>query len=237
MTAARSYQRPVSADAARTELAREAGHQFDPDVVRAFLAVSIGRLRWLVGPVSWMAELPVIRTAAQAPTVTAPATLTAMTLAAVSLLGVVSPPGRSRAVGGPDIVAAAPAPTGPVVAEAPPSDAPVAAVVLGTQIGAGALPATRAPDAATATVVIADPAPSLDAPPTAAPAAACEETGPVSSVVDGAVEPVAGRLAPPLGAAVDQADCGVVVPMERLLVGVLDPSPLAEIVGDLSLLP
>jgi hypothetical protein len=58
MTAARSYKKPMSVPAARRELARCAGGQFDPAIVRAFLNVSLGRLWWTVGPASWTALLP-----------------------------------------------------------------------------------------------------------------------------------------------------------------------------------
>ena len=60
MTAPRPYSRPVSAAAARQELARCAGAQFDPEVVRAFLNISIGKLRKVIGPISWLAQLPLI---------------------------------------------------------------------------------------------------------------------------------------------------------------------------------
>lgn len=57
MTSLRSYKRPMSPDKARLELAACAGTQFDPDIVRAFLAVSIWRLR-LAAPLSWLGSLP-----------------------------------------------------------------------------------------------------------------------------------------------------------------------------------
>ncbi|MGH2656690.1 MAG: HD-GYP domain-containing protein, partial [Actinomycetota bacterium] len=60
MTASRSYKKPMGIAAARRELTRCAGGQFDPDVVRTFIAVSLGRLWWKVGPVSWAAQLPFI---------------------------------------------------------------------------------------------------------------------------------------------------------------------------------
>jgi putative nucleotidyltransferase with HDIG domain len=63
MTAPRPYQRPVSAEAARQELARCAGGQFDPEVVRAFLSVSLGSLRRVIGPISWLAQLPILGSA------------------------------------------------------------------------------------------------------------------------------------------------------------------------------
>ncbi|HEV8572333.1 MAG TPA: HD domain-containing phosphohydrolase [Actinomycetota bacterium] len=60
MTAARSYKKPMSVVRARRELARCAGSQFDPVVVRAFLNISLGRLVWQVGPASWLAQLPFV---------------------------------------------------------------------------------------------------------------------------------------------------------------------------------
>lgn len=61
MTSRRPYRAPVSASEARAELARCSGSQFDPTVVRAFLTISIGRLRLASGPLSWLAQLPFVR--------------------------------------------------------------------------------------------------------------------------------------------------------------------------------
>ena len=58
MTAVRSYKRPMSAQAARAELVRNSGTQFDPSIVRAFLNVPLGRLHWALGIVAWMTEIP-----------------------------------------------------------------------------------------------------------------------------------------------------------------------------------
>jgi hypothetical protein len=58
MTAVRAYKRPMTMQAAREELARGSGSQFDPHVVRAFLNVSLGKLHWVLGMAAWMAELP-----------------------------------------------------------------------------------------------------------------------------------------------------------------------------------
>ncbi|HVE46385.1 MAG TPA: HD-GYP domain-containing protein [Acidimicrobiales bacterium] len=60
MTGVRPYQRPMSVAAAREELTRHSGTQFDPAVVRAFLNVSIGRVRWGVGPLCWIAQIPFV---------------------------------------------------------------------------------------------------------------------------------------------------------------------------------
>ena len=58
MTAARPYKRPMAADAARRELVAGAGGQFDPVMVRAFLNVSVARLRAAAGLVGWLGQLP-----------------------------------------------------------------------------------------------------------------------------------------------------------------------------------
>ncbi|NUU19692.1 HD domain-containing protein [Cellulomonas humilata] len=58
ITSARSYKRALPASAARAELARCAGEQFDPQVVRAFLSIGLGRLRRVAGPLSILSILP-----------------------------------------------------------------------------------------------------------------------------------------------------------------------------------
>lgn len=85
MTSARSYKEPMSIDAARRELVAQAGRQFDPDVVRAFLAISVRRLRVLIGPMVGFVALfggrrmpvvrPVVRHAAGSVAVAAALTL------------------------------------------------------------------------------------------------------------------------------------------------------------------
>ena len=61
MTAPRPYRRPVNSAIARSELARYAGTQFDPDVVRHFLAVGLPKLRTSMGLLSWLAQIPFVR--------------------------------------------------------------------------------------------------------------------------------------------------------------------------------
>jgi putative nucleotidyltransferase with HDIG domain len=58
MTAARSYKKPMAIVAARAELARCAGGQFDPTVVRAFLSISLPVLLWKTGPLAFLMQLP-----------------------------------------------------------------------------------------------------------------------------------------------------------------------------------
>jgi HD domain/FecR protein len=60
MTAGTPYQRPITVLAARQELVDCTGSQFDPHMVRAFLNISLGKLRRTVGLVSWIAHLPFV---------------------------------------------------------------------------------------------------------------------------------------------------------------------------------
>jgi HD domain-containing protein len=108
MTAARSYKRPMTPTAARRELQRCAGKQFDPQVVRAFFGISVGRLWWTVGPTSWIAQIPFMlgigRTGGQAITVARAASAIAInglvglvTLGVASALPATSTPPSARA--------------------------------------------------------------------------------------------------------------------------------------------
>jgi response regulator RpfG family c-di-GMP phosphodiesterase len=58
MTAVRAYKKAMSHRAAREELARCAGSQFDPVIVRAFLEVSLPKVMWAMGPLSAALQLP-----------------------------------------------------------------------------------------------------------------------------------------------------------------------------------
>ncbi len=66
MTNVRTYKTSMSPKAARAELAACAGTHFDPRVVRAFLDVSIGRLRPVAGPLAWLGSLPFVSNIPQA---------------------------------------------------------------------------------------------------------------------------------------------------------------------------
>ncbi len=107
MTAARSYKRPMTPTAARRELQQCADGQFDPQVVRAFLNISLGRLWWAVGPASWVAQIPFMlhigRTGGQALTLARAGTALAVNgLAGILALGVgaaVAAPGPQPSTG------------------------------------------------------------------------------------------------------------------------------------------
>ncbi len=60
MTAVRSYKPAITAAAARNELTKCAGTQFDPTVVRAFLEVSVGTHHFLGAPIAWLGDLPLL---------------------------------------------------------------------------------------------------------------------------------------------------------------------------------
>ena len=115
MTAKRSYRRPVSAQAARAELARYAGHQFDPEVVRALLNVSLGKLRKAMGPVSWLAQLPFLGAMPRLEGAAAAAGRSALTAAsaatgvsAMAMVGMVAPPDGTHSGPGPGVAVTRP---------------------------------------------------------------------------------------------------------------------------------
>jgi len=116
MTAARPYKKAISAAAAREELARCAGTQFDPAVVRAFLNISLGRLRLAMGPLSWIAQLPFlprIGSLGGQPVGAAAAQIGGATaLAATVAIQPASVAARSLAVSAPAAAAAEPAASG-----------------------------------------------------------------------------------------------------------------------------
>jgi hypothetical protein len=58
MTAGRPYRKALAVTAAREELVRRSGSHFDPDIVRAFLGISLGRLWPVVGIGVLLAEIP-----------------------------------------------------------------------------------------------------------------------------------------------------------------------------------
>ena len=60
ITSRRSYKEPASTADARAEIVRCAGAQFDPHYVRAFVDVSLTRMRLVVGPLSWLTHAPLL---------------------------------------------------------------------------------------------------------------------------------------------------------------------------------
>lgn len=95
MTAARVYKKAMTTRSARTELAACAGTQFDPDYVRAFLAISLPRVLWAMGPLAFVVQLPFLRGLARLGTQASQLPLqgasTAGIAAAASVIGVAAP--------------------------------------------------------------------------------------------------------------------------------------------------
>ena len=162
ITSARSYKEPGSAGAARDEIARCAGAQFDPRVVRAFLSISLGRLRLAMGPLSWLAQAPVLGRIPLTPGLATVASSAVAVIGSVAagLAGTGGPPATLAASGGSAAVAApraAPAaPRAVPAALAPPAHGGLARLVV-----AGSAPALAAPAAA------AEPLPAARAVPVA----------------------------------------------------------------------
>ncbi|MGH9062670.1 MAG: HD domain-containing phosphohydrolase [Acidimicrobiales bacterium] len=159
MTATRPYRRPVRPQAAREEVVRCAGTHFDPAVVRAFLGVSIGDLRRVMGPMALVAQIPLLSSAPRlealvgmagrqaAATVGTAAAAGVLATTGVSHLSAPATPGASPA----SHLAAAQSP-GPVAAGTTP-DAHLAAIdsrggrgTGGT--GTGGIPGVPSPGAA-----------------------------------------------------------------------------------------
>jgi len=85
MTSTRSYKSPLSPSAARQELTRCAGTQFDPAIVRAFLGISVGRQRWVIGPLAWLFDVPIISQLSNLGNVVAVSSQVALVAGSVSL--------------------------------------------------------------------------------------------------------------------------------------------------------
>ena len=98
ITSARSYKQAGNSVEGRQEIARCAGAQFDPRVVRAFLNVSLGRMRLVMGPLSWLSHAPLL---ARFPLTPAIGTL-------AGVFSVVATASASGVIAKPVVVAAAP---------------------------------------------------------------------------------------------------------------------------------
>ena len=67
MTSAHGYKKAVTVAEARAEVGASAETQFSPEVVRAFLSISLGRLRIAMGPFAALAHVPFIQRATALP--------------------------------------------------------------------------------------------------------------------------------------------------------------------------
>ncbi len=165
ITAARSYKRPTSTAKAREELARCAGSHFDPVMVRAFLAISLPRLLWATGPLSFLVQLPFMGVLRDAGTKLASAGGPAVAAAAGAVVvatgttGAAAPAATSAAA--PRVVVAARGVSPVAPAPAPAGKKLAAAVTLPSVTPVPSTPLSTAPA----------PAPAPVPPPAVAPAA------------------------------------------------------------------
>jgi len=95
ITSFRSYKTPMTAEEARVEITACAGTHFDPEIVRAFLQISIGQLQRTMGPLTWLAQLPILgRALFVSPSLSASASAAAggaAALAAAAVVGLAPP--------------------------------------------------------------------------------------------------------------------------------------------------
>jgi putative nucleotidyltransferase with HDIG domain len=165
MTARRPYTRAVTPGAAREELVRRAGTQFDPEVCRAFLNISLGRLWRVVGLAAGVAQAPLVASFAGlsgrlrvSPGMTASAGSTAVAGTLAAVVGLLPVVGITHAVVGSPRAAVAgvhmaapltPVASGPAVTQPAPAGPPAGAPAPGD----GGAPAGEASGVAGITAV------------------------------------------------------------------------------------
>lgn len=180
MTATRSYKKPQDPALARAELTRCAGTHFDPVVVRAFLTMSLGRLRRAMGPLSWLANVPILGSVATAPLATTTISAVAATAlgAGAVTLGPLHDPPFNRPTIDASVVLGEPASLSATRPAGPNGGGPQAPGVTST-----APPTTRAtvpPSTVTVTVPPTTTAPATTAPsvPVSSPSTPVPTTSP-----------------------------------------------------------
>jgi putative nucleotidyltransferase with HDIG domain len=205
MTAARAYKKPMTVPAARRELARCAGSQFDPSVVRMFLNISIGRLWWTVGASSWVAVVPVLGWLGRSGEQIVIALKSAAVVGALGLAGTVQSAGA--------LSSAPPAAAPSVTARAPASEIspPGLEANRGVSRRVDAPSKEPSPGPRPTTPPSAGPSPSPGPLPTGGPVASPDPvgtaTGVIAHTVDGitdTVDQATGGVAAPVTTAVDQ---------------------------------
>jgi response regulator RpfG family c-di-GMP phosphodiesterase len=201
MTAVRAYKRPMSLQAARAELARRSGTQFDPHVVRAFLNVSLGRVHWTLGIAAWVAELPFLTIL---PRVAAQVSATAGTGSAITPIAL--PSIAAASLGAMAVIAPVRTPTShtPVHAAAPPASAAPTTT---------AVPRSTDPSSSSPSIISTSttaPAPSTTS---AVSTASTGVTGSAPGVVGSALaDPLGDALGNALGDSPPSVSVGTTVP-------------------------
>jgi putative nucleotidyltransferase with HDIG domain len=198
MTSSRSYRDAGSFAEARQELARCAGTQFDPTVVRAFLGISIRSRRLVSGPLAWLAHAPVL---ARIPL--SPAAGAASAAAVAVAIPVASVPTAEPAAS-PVPVRSAPAVVHRSVALSPSVSGPTSRAVPSARAGAARSPGPMRAPAPAATPARAIAVPEVSGPPVEPPVtrpAPPEDAGTASSV-ETTSHPAMTPVVPPAAAGV-----------------------------------
>ncbi len=182
MTTVRSYKSPMSHESARQELVRCAGSQFDPAVVRAFLAVSIGSLRRTTVPLAWLAQLSYLRTAATA-------TMVSVVGAAGIVVGASMTPASASDAAAPTVMTTSPS---TMTTSPAGGDAPAALAASGSRDPSGptAPPTTDGAAPTSTSLPGADTSVAASPPPTVGPSGSL----PTATIAPGRAE--LGSVAP-----------------------------------------
>jgi putative nucleotidyltransferase with HDIG domain len=224
MTAARAYKKPLSAATAREELVASSGSHFDPNLVRAFMGVSLGALWWAAGASAALAQVPLLARVSGAPgfariraglagSATAVATVTALVVAGAVGGGNTS---SKTAVARTQVAApATPPATAPVLPTAPAPE-PALEAAAAPAISPGLVVPTRAvpsiDEVLKGVAPTTTPAPTGPPPPTSpAPGPAPADVPPPSSPAPAPYTAQGQLLAPDL--------------LGRLGLGLTDPGP------------
>jgi hypothetical protein len=210
MTAARSYKKPLPAAQARAELTLNSGTQFDPQLVRSFLQISLGRMRRVIGPLGVLAYFPdFLRLPLTAALSSSRAVVLAGAVAVGTAAGVVAPdalpPEESSMVVDAQEPTGLPSPEPAGTLATTPAEIPPAAAVPDPATLDPTLDATLDPDP-DPTPDPAIPAPPAPA-PTTAPAAPSAPADPAIASVDPPAPAPTIAPAPPegQGSAVDDS--------------------------------
>ncbi|MDW3214063.1 MAG: HD-GYP domain-containing protein [Ilumatobacteraceae bacterium] len=185
ITSKRSYKEPMSAEAARQELVDCSGTQFDPVVVRAMLAASIGR-RPAIGSLAWLTEIPVVRGAVAVGATPVAGVVGTAAFTTAALLGLGDDSSARRAAFASELQAF--------------SNGQIAAVEMVAEPDAGGATASTAPAdvrVPTSTIPAADPSvppPTTSTAPTTGPTADPTEVAPTDPPVVGP----SGTTVPPV---------------------------------------
>jgi HD-GYP domain-containing protein (c-di-GMP phosphodiesterase class II) len=190
MTAARPYKKAMATRAAREELARCAGAHFDPMLVRTFLAVSLPRVLWAMGPLSFLLQLPFLRPLAHAGSRTAAAGPQVAAVAAGAAGAAVLATGGAVAVGDA---------TGRLDLEQRGQSAVAAERAVGEEGRQAAALSPAAPTAAIAPAALppAEPTATPSPPPSTAPTLRPAAPGPDGDVPAAVPAPASGAPAAP----------------------------------------